>query len=66
MTLLNDTIKSESPKSENSQLNNINNKGKEEKEAEEMPLYAYYAKKRLKEFIGKEDGEYKDQLVMWC
>ena len=33
MTLLNDTIKSESPKNENNQLNNINNKGKEEKEA---------------------------------
>ena len=33
MALLNDTIKSESAKSENSQFNNINNKGKEEKEA---------------------------------
>lgn len=30
-----------------------------------MPLYAYYAKKRLKELIGEEEGEYKDQLVMW-
>ena len=33
MTLLNDTIKFESPNSENSQFNNMKNKGKEEKEA---------------------------------
>ncbi len=35
------------------------------RETAEMPLYAYYAKKRLKEFIGKKSGEYEDQLVMW-